>query len=312
MKKVFALVLSLCLLCAGTALADGAVFGTAATSGTYYQVGAAIGTAVQNAGFAVNVIPTAGSNENVTLVQTMDIDIGMGNSDAIYGAYHGELTYAEAGPQAIEQVAALYYSQMHIYTKAGSGIESVADMKGKKVCVGSQGTSWLFLVNAVLEHYGITLNDITPYYMNYAECSEALANGDIDAAFQVGGYPIAGIQQSAATTPFYFISLPEDVIEAMLSKFSYAIGTEIPVGTYENQANTEPAKTLAYMTCLFCGAETDDDLIYEFTKKMIETLPEYQNTNVATRQISLDTIATEFIPLNEGARRAYEEAGLIK
>ena len=45
---------------------------------------------------------------------------------------------------------------------------------------------------------------------------------------------------------------------------------------------------------------------------MIETLPEYQNTNVATRQISLDTIATEFIPLNEGARRAYEEAGLIK
>ena len=66
------------------------------------------------------------------------------------------------------------------------------------------------------------------------------------------------------------------------------------------------------MTCLFCGAETDDDLIYEFTKKMIETLPEYQNTNVATRQISLDTIATEFIPLNEGARRAYEEAGLIK
>ena len=90
-------------------------------------------------------------------------------------------------------------------------------MKGKKVCVGSQGTSWLFLVNAVLEHYGITLNDITPYYMNYAECSEALANGDIDAAFQVGGYPIAGIQQSAATTPFYFISLPEDVIETMPS-----------------------------------------------------------------------------------------------
>ena len=97
MKKVFALVLTLCLLCMGTALADGAVFGTAATSGTYYQVGAAIGTAVQNAGFQVNVIPTAGSNENVTLVQTMDIDIGMANSDALYGAYNGELTYSEAG-----------------------------------------------------------------------------------------------------------------------------------------------------------------------------------------------------------------------
>ena len=161
MKKVFALILTLCLaLGACTAFADSLIFGTAATSGTYYQVGAAIGTAVQNAGVSVNVIPTAGSNENVALAQAMEIDIGMANSDALYGAYHGELTYAEAGPQAIQEVAALYYSQMHIYTKDGSGIESVADMKGKKICVGSQGTSWLYMVWDVLAAYGITEKDI--------------------------------------------------------------------------------------------------------------------------------------------------------
>ncbi len=312
MKKVITLILTLCLLNTAAALADGVVFGTAATSGTYYQVGAAIGTAVQNAGeLQVNVIPTAGSNENVTLVQTMDIDIGMGNSDAIYGAYNGELTYADVGPQAIEQVAALYYSQMHIYTRADSGIRSIEDMKGKRICVGSQGTSWLYMVNAVLEYYGITLDDITPYYMNYAECSEALANGDIDAAFQVGGYPLSGIQQYAATTSFYFIPLEDAVIDEMLSRFSYAVKTAIPADVYENQANTEEIPTLAYMTCLFCGADTDDDLIYAFTKGMIETLPQYQDTNVATRQITPETIATAFIPLNEGAERAYREAGLI-
>ena len=65
------------------------------------------------------------------------------------------------------------------------------------------------------------------------------------------------------------------------------------------------------MTCLFCSADADDDVIYEFVKKMIETLPQYQETNVATRQISLDTMATAFIPLNEGAARAFREAGLI-
>lgn len=312
MKKVLALVMTLCLLLsAGSALADSLIFGTAATSGTYYQVGAAIGTAIQNAGLQVNVIPTAGSNENVSMAQTLDIDIGMGNSDAIYGAYHGELTYKEAGPQAIEEVGALYYSQMHIYTKADSAINTVADMKGKKICVGSQGTSWLYMVWAVLNYYGISEGDITPYYMNYAEASEALANGDIDAAFQVGGYPLAGIQQSAATTSFKFLSLPQDVTDAMLAQFSYAIKATIPAGTYEKQANTEDVQTLAYMTCLFCGADADDDAIYEFVKKMIETLPQYQETNVATRQISLDTMATAFIPLNEGAARAYREAGLI-
>ena len=313
MKKVFALILTLCLV-AGTcsAFADSLIFGTAATSGTYYQVGAAIGTAVQNAGVSVNVIPTAGSNENVALAQSMDIDIGMANSDALYGAYNGELTYAEAGPQAIQEVAALYYSQMHIYTKDGSGINSVADMKGKKICVGSQGTSWLYMVWDVLNAYGITEKDITPSYMNYAEASEALANGDIDAAFQVGGYPLAGIQQSASTTSFRFLGLPQEIMDSMLEKYSYAIPATIPANTYEKQANEEDVTTLAYMTCLFCGVDADEDMIYDFVKAMIETLPEYQDTNVATRQISLDTIATEFIPMNPGAARAYEEAGIAK
>lgn len=313
MKKLFALVLSLCLiLTAVSALADSIVFGTAATSGTYYQVGAAIGTAISNTGLQVNVIPTAGSNENVSLAQTGDIDIGMGNSDAVYGAFNGELTYASAGKQAIQEVAALYYSQMHIYTKDGSGIESVADMKGKKICVGSQGTSWLYMVWDVLSYYGITEADITPYYMNYAECSEALSNGDIDAAFQVGGYPLAGIQQFAATTAFKFLSLSDEAIDSMLAKYSYAVPATIPVGTYEKQSNTEDVKTLAYMTCLFCGADADEDIIYDFTKAMIETMDAYKDTNVATRQISRDTIATAFIPLNPGAERAYREAGIIK
>ena len=121
MKKLFAFALSLCLILSAVgAFADSIVFGTAATSGTYYQVGAAIGTAISNSGVQVNVIPTAGSNENVSMAQTGDIDIGMGNSDAIYGAYNGELTYANAGKQAIQEVAALYYSQMHIYTRDGS------------------------------------------------------------------------------------------------------------------------------------------------------------------------------------------------
>lgn len=313
MKKLITFSLVLCLMFSiiSISLADSLILGTAATSGTYYQVGAAIGTAIQNNGFSVNVIPTAGSNENVAMVQSMDIDIGMGNSDALYGAYHGELIYQNAGPQDINEVAALYYSQMHIYTRDDSEIKSVADMKGKKICVGSQGTSWLYMVIDVLDYYDISLSDITPYYMNYAEASEAISNGDIDAAFQVGGYPLAGIQQYAANSSFRFISLSKDVIDNMLEKYSYAVPAVIPIDTYENQANSEDITTIAYMTCLFAGSQADEDMIYEFVKNMIDTLPVYQDTNMATRQISLDTIATAFIPLHPGAERAYREAGLI-
>lgn len=45
---------------------------------------------------------------------------------------------------------------------------------------------------------------------------------------------------------------------------------------------------------------------------MVETLDSYVETNDATRQISPETVATQFIPFNPGAERYYREAGLLK
>jgi TRAP transporter TAXI family solute receptor len=193
-----------------------------------------------------------------------------------------------------------------------SGITDISELNGKKVCVGSQGTSYLFVNEALLEAYGISIDDIEPYYMDYAESAEALANGDIDAAFQTGGYPIAGIQQSASSTAFRMLPVDEDVIASLTEEYPFISTTEIPAGTYEKQANEDAVSTLGYMTCLFCSSKADDDQIYAFVKLMMENLDSYQDTNDATRQISPDTIATEYIPFNAGAERYYKEAGLLE
>lgn len=321
MKRLIAVLTCLVMELSMTAVAEeidayevpgNLVIGTASSSGTFYYVGAAIGNAVSSAGkMNILVQPTNGSNENVIMAQDGDIDIGMANCDALYGAYTGTLTYEDTGAQDIQEVAALYDSQIHIYTKADSGITDIADLRGKKVCVGSQGTSWLYMVEQILAEYGITLDDITPFYMDYAEASQALVDGDIDAAFQTGGYPISGIQQYAANTSFRFLSISDEVIEKMMAEYPYIVRATIPADTYEGQANEEEVGTLGYMTCLFCSSAADEDQIYAFVKMMCETLDTYQDTNVATRQISLDTIATEFIPFNEGAARYYREAGLL-
>jgi TRAP transporter TAXI family solute receptor len=276
-------------------------------------VGAAIGTAVSDAGkLTVLVQATNGSNENVSMCQTGDIDIGMANCDSLYAAYNGEMSYADSGQQDIQEVAALYESQLHVFVTEKSGITDISQLKGKKVCVGSQGTSYLFVNEALLEAYGISIDDIEPYYMDYAESAEALANGDIDAAFQTGGYPIAGIQQSASSTAFRMLPVDEDVIASLTEEYPFISTTEIPAGTYEKQANEDAVSTLGYMTCLFCSSKADDDQIYAFVKLMMENLDSYQDTNDATRQISPDTIATEYIPFNAGAERYYKEAGLLE
>ena len=286
--------------------------GTASSTGTFYYVGAAIGNAVTKAG-KLNVLgqATSGSNENVAMAQSGDIDLGMANCDALYAAYNGTMSYADAGKQDIEQVAALYESQLHVFVTEKSGIQDISELKGKKVCVGSQGTSYLFINEAILNAYGITLDDIQPFYMSYAESAEALANGDIDAAFQTGGYPIAGIQQYAASTAFRMLPLSEEVIQTVNAEYPFAKPSVIPAGIYENQSNDSEVSTLSYMTCLFCSSKADDDKVYAFTKLMMETLDQYKDTNGSTAQISPETVATQYIPFNAGAERYYKEAGLL-
>ena len=299
------------VLC-GCSEANNLVVGTASSTGTFYYVGAAIGNAIsENSELNVMVQATAGSNENVALTLSKDIDIGMANSDAIYAAYHGTMSYAEAGSLDVLQVAALYNSQLHIFVTQKSGITDISQLKGKKVCIGSPGTSYLFINEAILNAYGITISDVNPYYMNYAEAAEALSNGDIDAAFQTGGYPIAGIQQYAATTSFRMLPVAPDVIAQVTEEYPFAIPTTIPAGVYENQANESEVDTLAYQTCLFTSSWVEEEKIYEFTKLMLETLDSYHDTNDATRQISPESAATQYIPFHPGAERYYREAGLL-
>lgn len=335
MKKIFALTLALFMVmamfagCGSTesgsnassgstaedayAVSGNITMGTASSTGTFYYVGAAIGNAVSEAGkLNVLVQATAGSNENVAMCQSGDIDLGMANCDALYAAYNGEMSYKDAGKQDIQQVAALYESQLHVFVTEKSGIKDISELKGKKVCIGSQGTSYLFINEAILNAYGVTLDDVTPFYMSYAESAEALANGDIDAAFQTGGYPIAGIQQYAATTAFRMLPVSDDVIKTVNEQYPFAKPSTIPAGIYENQSNESEVATLSYMTCLFCSSKANDDQVYAFTKLMMETLDTYKDTNSSTQQISPETVATQYIPFNAGAERYYKEAGLLK
>lgn len=288
--------------------------GTASSTGTFYYVGAAMGNAISQAtALNVNVQATSGSNENISMVLNQDIDLGMANCDSIYSAFNGTMSYSDAGPQKeLREVASLYQSQLHIFTTESSGIKDIAELKGKKVCVGSQGTSYLFINRKILEEYGISMNDIHPYYMNYAESAEALANGDIDAAFQTGGYPIAGIQQSAATTAFRMLPISDDVIQKIIEEFPFISKTSIPVGVYEHQSNEAATNTLGYATTIFCSEKADDDLIYTFTKGIISALDIYGDTNDATRQISTETISTSHIPIHEGALKFYREIGIAQ
>jgi sulfonate transport system substrate-binding protein len=71
-------------------------------------------------------------------------------------------------------------SAQAIIVNQNSTIHSIADLKGKTVAV-SKGSGSNFLLVSALKQAGLTLNDITPRYLEAPDGVAAFANGSVDA-----------------------------------------------------------------------------------------------------------------------------------
>lgn len=315
MKKTLSIVLMLVLLlsCFSFAMAEDLTLGTAATTGTYYFVGAAIGNTVSKFSddLEVLVISTAGGVENIKLITSGEINVGMANADALFDAYNGENTFAEVGKMPIKGLAALYPSVSHMMVRADSGIDSWDDLKGKKVCLGTAGSSHTVASKALLALYGINWEtDIEAFYLTTGEMCSMLSDGDLDAAFLVGGAPVSGVTNACATTQLELLDIDEAVMDAMIEQLPYFTKSTIPAGTYPGIDHSVNA--VALTTCFFVNADMSDEAAYEFVKTMMENVDDFVEANASCKHIQGASVTELPIEIHPGALKYYQEAGWIQ
>ena len=315
MKKTLALILALILGLSGIscALAEDVTLGTAATTGTYYFVGAAIGNTVSKYCDDLNVlvISTAGGVENIRLITSGEIEIGMANADALFDAYNGANTFAEVGKMPIKGLVALYPSVSHMMVRADSGIKSWTDLKGKKVCLGTAGSSHTVASKALLALYGINWEtDIEPFYLTTGEMCTMLSDGDIDAAFLVGGAPVSGVTNACATAQLDLLDIDEEIMDAMIQQLPYFSKSSIPAGTYPGIDHSVNA--VALTTCFFVNASMDDETAYNFVKTMMDHVDDFVEANASCKYIQEASVVELPIEIHPGAARYYKEKGWIE
>lgn len=118
------------------------VIGTGGSSGTYFAIGAGMANLLNKKSDGLNAVSqgTNGAIENVRLLHSKSIDIGMGNWDALYFGYEGTGPF-NGEKQNIVSLMTLYLSGGQMAVKEDSGIEGYEDLKGKKVNLGPQGST---------------------------------------------------------------------------------------------------------------------------------------------------------------------------
>jgi TRAP transporter TAXI family solute receptor len=285
---------------------------TGGTSGVYYPLGVAIGKIFSDKipGVKTQVQATKASVENLVLLQQGRGEIAFTLGDSLKAAWDGD---AEAGFKSkldkLRTIGAIYPNYIQIVATADSGIKTLADLKGKSLSVGAPKSGTELNSRAILGAAGLSYKDMGKIeYLPFAESVELMKNRQLNATLQSAGLGVASLKDLSTATEITVVSVPKEVVDKIGPPF---VSVKIPANTYNGQDKDVP--TAAVTNYLVTSSAVSDDLAYQMTKLIFESLPELANAHVAGKEIRIETAATGSpVPLHPGAIRYYREKGLIK
>ena len=301
--------------------------GTGGTAYTYYPVGGVIANAISKPpgsrecgqggscgvdGLIASAVSSRGSVDNVNAIISGLRDSGFAQSDVAYWAYTGTGTMEGKPPATdLRTIAALFEEHIHLVALKDSGINSVADLAGKRVSLDEPGSGTYVDAGLILEANGLSLDDVTAEALKGGAASEALRNGKIDAFFVVAGYPTGSLVELASAADIKLVPIDGAGAQALADKYGFFSLSEIPDGTYDGVTATP---TVAVGAQWFTSAKADEELIYNITKALWndETRKLLDVGHAKGKTITLDTaLAGVGVPLHPGAERYYKEIGLL-
>jgi uncharacterized protein len=285
---------------------------TGGTSGVYYPLGVAIGKIFSDKlpDVKTQVQATKASVENLILLQQGRGEVAFALGDSLKAAWEGD---EEAGFKAkldrLRTIGAIYPNYIQIVATADSGIKTLADLKGKSLSVGAPKSGTELNSRAILAAAGLSYKDLGKVeYLPFAESVDLMKNRQLDATLQSAGLGVASLKDLSTSIDIVVVAVPKQVVDKIGPPFT---AVKIPANTYTGQEKDVP--TAAVTNYLVTSTAVSDDLAYQMTKLIYESLPELANSHVAGKDIKLETAASGSpIPLHPGAIRYYKEKGLLK
>jgi hypothetical protein len=287
---------------------------TGPVGGVYIVYGAGIANVLTNklkvAGTAQT---TTASVDNMKLIRDKKADVTLVLSDVAYDAVKGTGRFVPPEtPAKAKALAVMYTNFFHLVTKDGIGVNTPADLRGKRVSVGAAGSGTEVKGLRVIEAFGLTKADLQAQSLGPADSATALKDGKIDAFFWDGGLPTSAITDLVNSAPFKvkFLSHP-DAVSKMATKYGpFYFAATIPKGTYKNE---EDIKVAGVANLLVVPEEMEDDLAYQILKTLFDNKAELETVHVEAKNLKLET-AIEGSPLDyhSGAIKFYKEKGVWK
>jgi uncharacterized protein len=297
-----------------TAHAQNLSIATGGTGGVYYPLGGGMASVLSQyvSGMQATAEVTGGSVANLQLIGTGKPYLAMTMADALLDAYKGEDKF-KGKPVSVRTLMVLYPNRMHAVTIEGTGINKIADLKGKRVSTGSAGSATEVMAFRVLEAAGLDKDkDVTRERLGAAESANAMKDRKIDAFFFVAGLPTSSVTD-LANTPGIKIKLIDhaDLVPAMNKKYGdLYVKDVIPKEIYRGMDADNHQATV--MNLLVANANMDNKTAYDIVKAVFDHHDELIRVHKEAENIKLESQKKDAspIPWHPGAVKYFAEHGI--
>lgn len=261
-KYLMGAVAALAIVGAPPAQADTVGVGTMSQGTLSFSTGSVIAKIMkEKMGMEARVQPNSGETTLVPLLNNGELDFGIANVLEAAHAYLGEGDYAGRPQKNLRIAAVLYPLRTVMFVRKDSDIQTIADLKGKRVTFGFSAMGTIdTVIKSLLANGGLTEADIKPILVpNVVKGAERFVNGRADAFFFAVG--AAKVKEVNAGIPIR--AIPMDDSPAAMKRFNaiFPGGYLAEVPPLPNFAGVlKPTKVLAYDNILLAGAHVSDEM----------------------------------------------------
>lgn len=290
------------------------VIGTAPVAGVYYPAGGALCSRLSEErarhGLRCLVETTGGSPDNLARLREGSIDFALIQSDWQFLAVRNGLEAQGSPFKDLRAVFSLHALPVTLVAAPGSGIESLADLEGRRVNLGPPGSGVRRVGEALMGALGWSPDD----FESLAELgldvqAAALCAGEIDAFLLPASHPDPTVAAAVEGCDAGLVPIEGPAVERLIADWPFYAPARIPGGLYDGI--DEPVASYGMRATLVTTAAEPERIVYELVRAVFENLPALRAEHPALAGLEAQEMVelANTAQVHEGALSYYREQG---
>lgn len=269
---------------------------TGSKGGDYYNFGTSLQRVIlkNEPRIQIQVISTNGADENMQLLHDGKVQFALVQNDT------------PAKPSA-RAVALLYPEVFHLLASQKSQIQTIFDLKGKRIALMPKGSGSYNAFWILAQHYDLKSTDFKWFQMTPEQATMAFRSGQVDAVFRTLAIGNSWTKELLRTTQARMI--PIDQAAAMRISYPYLIDSTIPKGTYKAipAVPNDGLPTVGVQAALITNENISPHLVKEITSILYEYRHDLVKIEPKAATISQPDIGQNLgVALHQGARDYHD------